>query len=1138
MFKSDNSDNNNKNSSHNNRQNHNINDSNNQDNRTIIASTTTTDTVTTNKNNDYNKNMNNIRQDSFVQNVNSNHNTANDTYNQFLQNLTQQQQQQQQQQLQKDLNQPSINNIKNIDILLQQYGNDFNNTSNNNISNMNSGHSIPNGLVNPICITCLQNNWKCKWIPDLGKCAQCEGIQWKCELINPNFLQMANAVTDLVNNNILSNQNILKRDYSVQNENVKRHKSNNLSNNNINNINNINNNHSNNHTNNNNNPSSSTPNNHTVYSNFITNLYNSMSPTFNNTNNNIPNNLKYIYDNNNNITNTINMTNFPTVNINTSPAQTQYPRSSFYVGPTSVYDINIINSITSHNNSSNRNNNTHAPHLPIVTDQIQISNSSSIRKVSPITQFLLRDDSNQSLYLRQEQEVDMVEALIYPHGKILIDIFFKLIHPYFPILHERVFLEKYSRSYRELTAPLLASIYSLALQWWDFHPKLIGFKKPDLNVVNKLNDLAFTTFFSRIDYPKLSMIQTGLLILQCRTNQPNNWVICSTLVALAEELGLGVDCDDWKLPRWEKDLRKRLAWAVWLQDKWIALIEGRHSHLILGRNWLVKLLKGDDFPQSSHTIDMQRNYNNPNNLNSNNFSGNNIKNVNDNENNNNMMTNNEDLLGKNDLDSANPAFSSVIMMDSLALMDVNITKEDFDNGNLMFQQMISLSIIIGEIMDTFYTQGAIHVNTSIEQVLKMAKPLQLKLREWYHSLPSQLSMARFVPRKFSSNASLTLSYFTAEITLHRKIISSLFQNSKDIPKELTHVCRTAAKTRLIAAIEFVRDLKNEHINSFWYSNSTGNFMLIGTFAALLYVTSQTKEEATMYRDLLRNYIWILRVGSKSFDKLKIVLDNIHQLLTQVPGLLTDVTPLISDFIPPPLTSSSNAVRPGSMPNTTQQQMYNQYSNGSNPSHQGSSSSPTIADQGSRPPSVLQNNISNKINNSNNNSNSNNNNNNNSNNNKTNHLTSNLKNVAEQISPEDFLYPVMAQSPSNKTNVVLTPRPLGKTPIFSIPSHMNDSSPNNDNYNSNNTSTPNNSKSQQQQAQYSPSLQSQISETYSVGQVANPSETPKTEPNTNIMDMATMKDNHITDDVNSITTTTNVTNINNSTSIVDTNINKK
>lgn len=525
--------------------------------------------------------------------------------------------------------------------------------------------------------------------------------------------------------------------------------------------------------------------------------------------------------------------------INYAQSSIQYPRSSYFVGPTSIFDINLIN------------------HMKLdKIEQVQLSKNVALRKVSPNAQFILRDDFNQELYLKQERDIDLVEKLVHPHGKILVEIFFKLIHPYFPILHERVFLEKYSRSYRELTAPILASIYSLALQWWDFHPQLIGSPKPD--VANQLNDIALKTFYEVFERPKLSIVQAGLLILHCRSECPNNWVLCSEVVALSEELGLGVDCQDWRLPRWERGLRRRLAWAVWAQDKWTALLESRNSHLILGRNWMVKLLTEDDFPDKSPIItSSQRN--------------------------------------------KQPSHRPLGPIGNSSILDISPTDEDFNSGKLLFRQMVSLSIILGEIMDTFYTIGAIKTTTKIEHVLKLAKPLQLKLREWYHSLPHKLSMSNYTPGSYNSNATLTLAYFSAEITLHRKIISTL---SPDSPPELVPVCRTAAKTRLIAAIEFIRDLKTEHINSFWYTSSTGNLALIGTFSALLYVTAPTKDEALVFRDCLRNYIWILRMSSRSFERAGNALDRIHMLLTQIPGLLTD-EPATQPFVPPKSQSPYN-----------------------------------------------------------------------------------------------------------------------------------------------------------------------------------------------------------------------------------------
>ncbi|CDK29105.1 unnamed protein product [Kuraishia capsulata CBS 1993] len=516
----------------------------------------------------------------------------------------------------------------------------------------------------------------------------------------------------------------------------------------------------------------------------------------------------------------------------------QYPRSSFYVGPTSVYDPVLLEKIK----------------LDKI-DQFQLSPTTSLRKVASNVQFTLRDDFTEDLYERTEKDVDAVERYVAPHGQTLIDLYFRIVHPSFPVLHKRVFLEKYSRTHREFGAPLLAAVYCLAIQWWDYDPNLSQHPKPNVAALNKL---AIRTFSDVIERPKLSAVQAGLLLLQCRPDHARNWVLCSQVVALAEELGLGLDCATWTLPKWERGLRRRLAWAVYVQDKWLALVESRPSHIIEGKNWLVKRVTDEDFPEKNNEAD----------------------------------SNKEGSM-------------------------------DIENGKHLFKEMISLSEIVSEILDTFFTISAMENVSRIDYVLKLAKPLQLKLRTWYHSLPQDLQMTSIQPRKLNSNGYLQLAYFAAEITLHRKIISSL---TPDTPPELVKVCRNAAKTRLVAAVDFARELKPEHIHSFWHSSATTNFTLIGTFAAILFVTSETPEEAVLYKDQVQNYRWTLRVSAKGFDQANDALEKLDTILMHIPGLLDNSPsmqggPLVQSQRPPQINGNyltgpqifdgNSSVRPGS-----------------------------------------------------------------------------------------------------------------------------------------------------------------------------------------------------------------------------------
>ncbi|CUM63600.1 uncharacterized protein PRCAT00001181001 [Priceomyces carsonii] len=527
----------------------------------------------------------------------------------------------------------------------------------------------------------------------------------------------------------------------------------------------------------------------------------------------------------------------------------QFPRSSFYVGPTSyLYDINLLNLIidSKNNDQDNRSNNGKGNLGKI--EQVNINDTISLRKVSDRVQFVLKDDQSPESYQTISNDVDKVEKFIAPHGQILIDLYFRIVHPSYPILHKKVFLEKYSRTHREFSAPLLAAVYVLAIQWWDYDPQLNRYPKPEVESILKIGLNNY--LLEILKRPKLSAVQAGLLLLQCKhilrnsainnSNSSNSspvnaatstfcdtdyseWVLCSQVVSLAEELGLGLDCNNWKLPKWERGLRKRLAWATYMEDKWLALKNSRPSH-INENNWVVVLLVEEDFPEKH---------------------------------------------GDGDLKEGS---------------------SDIDNGKKLFMNLIQLSTILSDILNEFYSMRAMNELTDINDVLKIAKPLQLRLRTWYHSLPIELQMSSVKQRKLCSNGYLQLAYFATELTLHRRIITTIYQQKmmgNNLPDQLVSVCRSAAETRLLASVEFVRDLKPEHIHSFWHSSSSSNFALIGTFAAILFISSSSKEEAEFYKDQIFNYRWILKISSKGFHQVGDALLKLDLILSHIPGLLNE-----------------------------------------------------------------------------------------------------------------------------------------------------------------------------------------------------------------------------------------------------------
>ncbi|KAA8627145.1 nitrogen regulatory protein OTam [Pyrenophora tritici-repentis] len=395
--------------------------------------------------------------------------------------------------------------------------------------------------------------------------------------------------------------------------------------------------------------------------------------------------------------------------------------------------------------------------------------------------------------------------VVAPHGSALIRLFFRIVHPSFPILHKKVFLEKYDRTHREFSPPLLAAVYLLALNWWSYSSELSLLQKPDVSHLEKLAMKSLSNISHR---PKLSTIQAGLLLLQRPGG--NNWALTSQLVGLGQDMGLQLDCTAWRIPVWERGLRKRLAWAIFMQDKWGSLVHGRPSH-ITTMDWDVQPLNEDDFP--------------------------------------------ENAADENDEDGST----------------------EVEKGRTLFCYMVKLTQILGQILQEFYTlkaerEFANRAHEGVRSFLDAAKPLQLSLRQWYTNMPLTLKMQDIAARKLSSVGYLHLGYYAVEMTLHRRIIRSL---SSEDALELRHICRQAAQTRLTSALNFVQSLRAEHVQSFWYSASAYNFVLIGSFISLLWVTSTDKEESGIYRAKLDEYRWMLRLSSKSADFLENALASLN-----------------------------------------------------------------------------------------------------------------------------------------------------------------------------------------------------------------------------------------------------------------------
>ncbi|KAI9150782.1 Fungal specific transcription factor [Paramyrothecium foliicola] len=451
--------------------------------------------------------------------------------------------------------------------------------------------------------------------------------------------------------------------------------------------------------------------------------------------------------------------------------------------------------------------------------EAHFSDGTSCRRVSRNTHFALVPYSRTQVRTQEIQDLDAIEGIVRPHGKSLVNLYFKIIHPCFPILDKKTFMEKYARTHREFSAPCLAGVYMLASKWWHYDRELSSQKKTD---VRALERIARASLQSVIHRPKLSTIQGGLLLLQYQWSDDGAWALSAQMVAVAQELGIDTNCAKWTIPAWEKGLRRRLGWAIYMMDKWMALCRGRPSHIV-DDDWTPEALSEEDLSDSQDETE--------------------------------------------DDDTIEGSTDAIF-------------------GGVAFEWMISLTHIVSEILKKFYSRKALaDTPSSIRTVLEMIKPVQVKLREWHRDLPSSLQLNTTAARRLSSNASLHLSYYAAEIALHRVILSSLLRRPCD--PYIVQICRGAAKERVTSAVDLVTSLKPQHLQAFWYFPSGYCLVTIGTFTALLFITSQSMAEAEFYRKTLDDYRWLLRVTSRATEYMDFAVQRLDRSLSHIHELTSE-----------------------------------------------------------------------------------------------------------------------------------------------------------------------------------------------------------------------------------------------------------
>ncbi|RKK68716.1 Urease [Fusarium oxysporum] len=195
-------------------------------------------------------------------------------------------------------------------------------------------------------------------------------------------------------------------------------------------------------------------------------------------------------------------------------------------------------------------------------------------------------------------------------GLRLIRLFYKHVYPVMPIISSTYFNQELLSDlypapgvFDHVPCHLLGAMYGLA----------IPFARNDdhLSIVDMHNQLPLETVWRlvhetlqvEIRHPQLCVLQAGLFYLHGigQDHRPLStapdafkWSWLGSLVGMAHNLGLHLETRMCAIPTEEKQLRARLWWALYTEDKWLSLLMGRPPY-ISEDEWDVSPLEESDF---------------------------------------------------------------------------------------------------------------------------------------------------------------------------------------------------------------------------------------------------------------------------------------------------------------------------------------------------------------------------------------------------------------------------------------------------------------------------------------------------------------------------------------------------------------
>ncbi|EPE03019.1 fungal specific transcription factor domain-containing protein [Ophiostoma piceae UAMH 11346] len=415
---------------------------------------------------------------------------------------------------------------------------------------------------------------------------------------------------------------------------------------------------------------------------------------------------------------------------------------------------------------------------------------------------------------------ERIESAVAGNADELVRLYFRHVHPVYPVLAKTRFLEVYfgdandedtsdtistpgtsisgipsspmARSFHtrpgklSIPASVRGVVYGLASNFWKRDPANASFP---LNQHELFED-ALASLQREFHGPNLWTLQACLLLIHENSAEnatietPRVWTLAAQAVACAQVIGLHRDPKNWSIAPWEKSLRIKLWWATFSADLWSSVCHGNPPH-VYRESYTTPLLTMDDL-----TID-------------------------------------EDVPRQ-------------LARHLRLLVDPTTLCTDVAACARLFQT-VAVSRIVHELLHSSFSD-VVYLESMQNPLAREAGLLQIrqKLKNWASLLPRCIDTGS-LGSAVHNNAPVHLGYYAAVALNFRALMSPVTKAAKQDPQSSLRRYFRLAIDDFRPFIDFMHNISPVCMHAFWGLHARSQLILCGNFFIYLFLLAPDPE---------------------------------------------------------------------------------------------------------------------------------------------------------------------------------------------------------------------------------------------------------------------------------------------------------